>query len=134
MTSGSNSSPPGEQAAPQSSTQSLATDGSTGQFPSRSDQVTQTGVKPFLKPSGSPELLHRQAQDWEGSDDDTCTHNNRGLMASTQLCISQAETDDRDRTDNSFECFKSPTPSLSRSPRTPRYSSERFAVSDNKMI
>ena len=32
LTSGSNSSKPGEQAAPQSSTQSLATDGSTGQL------------------------------------------------------------------------------------------------------
>ena len=127
LTGESNSLP--QQAASQLSTQSHLTDGSNmGQFPYRSDQVTRTRMRPLTQPSGSPELPHRRVQDWEGSDDDRWS-----VMASTQLCIAQTErgsADHRDGADNSFNCFKSPTPSLSGSPRTPRRLSEGFAVSN----
>ena len=135
LTSGSNSSPPEEQATSLSSTQSQSTDGSTGQFPSRSNQVTRTGEKWFMEPSGSPDLPRHRAQDWEGSDDDGCP-NHRSLMTSAKLCIAQAErgnTHHRNGPDNSFKCFKSPKASLSGSSRTSRCSSEELAVSNGLM-
>ena len=91
LTSGSNSSTPRE-AAPQSSTQSQSTDSSTGQFPSRSDQVTRTRLRPFMQHRGSPELPRRQAQDWEAVCEITACQRTfsgqkRCLSGHTDICM-----------------------------------------------